>query len=102
VGRRATRPTRVFAANPHSPIFNPYTHRSYYTNKRYLKHKRNRRHKRKEERQFKLSHAQQQERDQNPETKKKKYGWIPHNAGFGFLDLAPSILHSNWFWDYIS
>jgi hypothetical protein len=30
------------------------------------------------------------------------YGWIPHNAGFGFLDLAPSILHSNWFWDYIS
>jgi hypothetical protein len=25
------------------------------------------------------------------------YGWIPHNAGFGFLDLAPSILHSNWF-----
>jgi hypothetical protein len=23
------------------------------------------------------------------------YGWIPHNAGFGFLDLAPSILHSN-------
>jgi hypothetical protein len=31
-----------------------------------------------------------------------KYGWIPHNASFGFLDLAPSILHSNWFWDYIS
>jgi hypothetical protein len=30
------------------------------------------------------------------------YGWMPHNAGFGFLDLAPSILHSNWFWDYIS
>jgi hypothetical protein len=30
------------------------------------------------------------------------YGWIPHNAGFGFLDLAPSILPSNWFWDYIS
>jgi hypothetical protein len=30
------------------------------------------------------------------------YGWIPHNAGFGFLDLAPSILHSNWFRDYIS
>jgi hypothetical protein len=30
------------------------------------------------------------------------YGWIPHNASFGFLDLAPSILHSNWFWDYIS
>jgi hypothetical protein len=30
------------------------------------------------------------------------YGWIPHNAGFGFLDLAPSILHSDWFWDYIS
>jgi hypothetical protein len=22
-----------------------------------------------------------------------KYGWIPHNASFGFLDLAPSILH---------
>jgi hypothetical protein len=33
---------------------------------------------------------------------KTSYGWIPHNAGFGFLDLAPSILHSNWFWDYIS
>jgi hypothetical protein len=31
-----------------------------------------------------------------------RYGWIPHNAGFGFLDLAPSKLHSNWFWDYIS
>ena len=30
------------------------------------------------------------------------YGRIPHNASFGFLDLAPSILHSNWFWDYIS
>jgi hypothetical protein len=30
------------------------------------------------------------------------YGWIPHNAGFGFLDLAPSILHSNWCWDCIS
>jgi hypothetical protein len=30
------------------------------------------------------------------------YGWIPNNAGFGFLDLAPSILHSNWFLDYIS
>ena len=28
---------------------------------------------------------------------KTQYGWIPHNAGFGFLDLAPSILHSNWF-----
>jgi hypothetical protein len=28
--------------------------------------------------------------------------WIPHNAGFGFLDLAPSILRSNWLWDYIS
>ena len=25
------------------------------------------------------------------------YGWMPHNASFGFLDLAPSILHSNWF-----
>jgi hypothetical protein len=25
------------------------------------------------------------------------YGWMPHNAGFGFLDLTPSILHSNWF-----
>jgi hypothetical protein len=32
----------------------------------------------------------------------RRYGWIPHNASFGFLDLAPSILHSNWFWDYIS
>jgi hypothetical protein len=32
----------------------------------------------------------------------RSYGWIPHNAGFGVLDLAPSILHSNWFWDYIS
>jgi hypothetical protein len=34
--------------------------------------------------------------------KTSAYGWMPHNAGFGFLDLAPSILHSNWFWDYIS
>jgi hypothetical protein len=25
------------------------------------------------------------------------YGWISHKTGFGFLDLAPSILHSNWF-----
>jgi hypothetical protein len=25
------------------------------------------------------------------------YGWMPHNASFGFLDLTPSILHSNWF-----
>ena len=31
-----------------------------------------------------------------------RYSWIPHNAGFGFLDLAPSILHFNWFCDYIS
>jgi hypothetical protein len=33
------------------------------------------------------------------------YSWIGishNNAGFGFLDLAPSILHSNWFGDYIS
>jgi hypothetical protein len=21
-----------------------------------------------------------------------KYGWIPHNAGFGFLDLTPATL----------
>jgi hypothetical protein len=20
------------------------------------------------------------------------YGWMPHNAGFGFLDITPSIL----------
>jgi hypothetical protein len=26
-----------------------------------------------------------------------KYSWISHNAGFDFLDLAPPILHSNWF-----
>jgi hypothetical protein len=30
------------------------------------------------------------------------HSWIAHNASFGFLGLAPSILHSNWFWDYIS
>jgi hypothetical protein len=59
----------VFAANPHRPIFNPYTHRSNYKNTRYLKHKRNRRYK---ERQFKLAYAHQQERDQNPERKKHK------------------------------
>jgi hypothetical protein len=33
--------------------------------------------------------------------KETRYGWMPHNASFGFLDLAPSIRHSNWFWDYI-
>jgi hypothetical protein len=27
------------------------------------------------------------------------YGWIPHNAGFGFLDLTPSILLLRQFWD---
>jgi hypothetical protein len=37
-----------------------------------------------------------------PPNRRHLHGWIPHNAGFGFLDLAPSILHSNWFWDYIS
>jgi hypothetical protein len=30
------------------------------------------------------------------------YGLIPHNASFGFLDLAPSILQSNWVCGYIS
>jgi hypothetical protein len=29
------------------------------------------------------------------------YGWIGHKSGSGFSDLAPSILHSNWFWDHI-
>jgi hypothetical protein len=27
------------------------------------------------------------------------YGWMPHNAGFGFLDLTPSILLLRQFWD---
>jgi hypothetical protein len=27
------------------------------------------------------------------------YGWIPHDAGFGFLDLTPSILLLRQFWD---
>jgi hypothetical protein len=27
------------------------------------------------------------------------YSWIPHNAGFGFLDLTPSILLLRQFWD---
>jgi hypothetical protein len=27
------------------------------------------------------------------------YGWIPHNAGFGVLDLTPSILLLRQFWD---
>jgi hypothetical protein len=27
------------------------------------------------------------------------YGWIPHNASFGFLDLTPSILLLRQFWD---
>ena len=26
------------------------------------------------------------------------YGWMPHNAGFGFLDLTPSILLLRQFW----
>jgi hypothetical protein len=30
------------------------------------------------------------------------YGWMPHNAGFGFLDLTPLILFLRQFWDYIS
>jgi hypothetical protein len=25
------------------------------------------------------------------------YGWIGHKSGSGFSDLAPSILHYNWF-----
>jgi hypothetical protein len=29
----------------------------------------------------------------------RKYGWMPHNAGFGFLDLTPSILLLRQFWD---
>ena len=28
-----------------------------------------------------------------------EYGWMPHNAGFGFLDLTPSILLLRQFWD---
>jgi hypothetical protein len=27
------------------------------------------------------------------------FGWIPHNANFGFLDLTPSILLLRQFWD---
>jgi hypothetical protein len=27
------------------------------------------------------------------------YGWMPHNAGFGVLDLTPSILLLRQFWD---
>jgi hypothetical protein len=27
------------------------------------------------------------------------YGWMPHNASFGFLDLTPSILLLRQFWD---
>jgi hypothetical protein len=27
------------------------------------------------------------------------YGWMPHNAGFGFMDLTPSILLLRQFWD---
>jgi hypothetical protein len=29
----------------------------------------------------------------------KSYGWMPHNASFGFLDLTPSILLLRQFWD---
>jgi hypothetical protein len=25
------------------------------------------------------------------------YGWIGQQSGSGFIDLAPSILHYNWF-----
>jgi hypothetical protein len=25
-------------------------------------------------------------------TEQSEYGWIPHNAGFGFLDLTPATL----------
>jgi hypothetical protein len=25
------------------------------------------------------------------------YGWIGHKSGSGFINLAPSILHYNWF-----
>jgi hypothetical protein len=25
------------------------------------------------------------------------YGWIGHKPGSGFSDLAPAILHYNWF-----
>jgi hypothetical protein len=28
-----------------------------------------------------------------------RYGWMPHNAGFGFLDLTQSILLLRQFWD---
>jgi hypothetical protein len=27
----------------------------------------------------------------------KRYGWIGQQPGSGFFDLAPSILHYNWF-----
>jgi hypothetical protein len=30
---------------------------------------------------------------------KVRYGWIPHNASFGFMDLTPSILLLRQFWD---
>jgi hypothetical protein len=29
----------------------------------------------------------------------RTYGWVPHNASFGFLDLTPSILLLRQFWD---
>jgi hypothetical protein len=28
---------------------------------------------------------------------KKEYGWTGQQSGSGFCDLAPSILHYNWF-----
>jgi hypothetical protein len=65
----SSRTSGVFAANPHRPIFNPYTQRSLYKNKRYLKHKQNRKYK---DIQYKFTYKQQQEREQNPEQNKKQ------------------------------
>ena len=29
----------------------------------------------------------------------QRYGWTGQQSGSDFFDLAPSILHYNWFWD---
>jgi hypothetical protein len=60
----------LFAANPHRPIFNPYTQRSYYTNRRYLKHKRNRKSQKRPTAWhiYALMYAQQQEKNNKQPT----------------------------------
>jgi hypothetical protein len=32
------------------------------------------------------------EKESGTEIEVRSYGWIPHNAGFGFLDLTPATL----------